>query len=83
MQNLLAFNVGVEIGQFLALAFREASLPFRENKTVITVPANKGLEYKLYLTQYASLIYEWSSDTALYFDLHGEPAGAKLVSTYR
>lgn len=53
----------------------EGDLPFREDETVITVPANKGLEYKFHLAQYASLIYEWSSDTALYFDLHGEPEG--------
>ncbi|MDA1371022.1 MAG: hypothetical protein O2971_09705 [Proteobacteria bacterium] len=53
----------------------EGDLPFREDETVIIVPANKGLEYKFHLAQYASLNYEWSSDTALYFDLHGEPEG--------
>ena len=53
----------------------EGDLPFREDETIIVVPANKGLEYKFHLPQYASLIYEWSTARALYFDLHGEPDG--------
>lgn len=42
----------------------------------ITVPAKKGIEYKLQINQYDKLSYEWITDgTAIYFDLHGEPEG--------
>ncbi|WP_299572863.1 hypothetical protein [uncultured Shewanella sp.] len=42
----------------------------------ITIPANKGLEYKLLLNQHGHFEYEWKTDgTALFFDFHGEPQG--------
>lgn len=42
----------------------------------ITVPANKGIEYKLQMEQYDKVSYEWMTDGgSLYFDLHGEPEG--------
>ena len=42
----------------------------------ITVPANKGIEYKLQVAQYDKVSYEWMTDGgSLYFDLHGEPEG--------
>ncbi len=42
----------------------------------ITVPANKGIEYKLQMQQYDKVTYEWMTDgSSLYFDLHGEPEG--------
>jgi len=53
----------------------EGDLPFRSDETVIAVPANSGLEYKFFLDQHGSLTYDWSGDTTLYFDLHGEPQG--------
>lgn len=49
---------------------------YREDQTMVAIPANSGLEYKFSLPQYGKLIYEWSSgDTVLVFDLHGEPQG--------
>jgi hypothetical protein len=45
----------------------------REDETAITIAANSGLEYKFFVEQYEELNYEWSSDSDLYFDLHGEP----------
>jgi hypothetical protein len=49
---------------------------YREDQTMVLIPANSGLEYKFALQQYGKLIYEWSSgDNDLYFDLHGEPQG--------
>lgn len=45
----------------------------QENEVTITVPAKKGVEYKFYLKQYEKLTYEWTSQTPLYFDFHGEP----------
>ena len=49
---------------------------YREDQTMVAIPANSGIEYKFSLPQYGKLIYEWSSgDTDLYFDLHGEPQG--------
>ena len=42
----------------------------------ITVPANKGVEYKLQVKQYDKVTYEWMTDGgSLYVDLHGEPEG--------
>tara|TARA_R110000772_G_scaffold268652_1_gene397046 strand:- start:701 stop:1231 length:531 start_codon:yes stop_codon:yes gene_type:complete len=42
----------------------------------ITVPANKGIEYKLKMEQYDKVTYEWMTDGgSLYVDLHGEPEG--------
>ena len=42
----------------------------------ITVPANKGIEYKLQMEQYDKVTYEWMTNgNSLYFDLHGEPEG--------
>lgn len=78
------------IGARLGLTVLAASVPeqvagsatgsddpsYREDQTTITIPANKGLEYKFQLPQYANLIYDWNSgDDVLYFDLHGEPEG--------
>ena len=49
---------------------------YREDQTMVAIPANSGLEYKFALQQYGKLVYEWSSgDNNLYFDLHGEPEG--------
>lgn len=47
----------------------------REDETAITIAANSGLEYKFFVEQYEELNYEWSSNSDLYFDLHGEPEG--------
>ena len=47
---------------------------YREDQTMITIPAKSGLEYKFSLQQYGNLSYEWSSgESVLFFDLHGEP----------
>jgi len=43
---------------------------------VLTIPAGKGIEYKLSMNQFSKVTYEWVSDSgALYVDLHGEPKG--------
>ncbi|MEH6595344.1 MAG: hypothetical protein V7736_07330 [Colwellia polaris] len=48
----------------------------RSDTITITIPAGKGLEYKLNMAKHAHVEYEWQTDgTALYFDFHGEPAG--------
>ena len=48
----------------------------RTDAITITIPAGKGLEYKLNMAKHAHLEYEWKTEgTALYFDFHGEPAG--------
>lgn len=45
---------------------------------LITVPANKGLEYKFYIAKDEQFEFDWNSNgTALYFDFHGEPQGDK------
>ena len=46
------------------------------DQVTITVPANKGLEYKFKMQKHAKIIYEWSTNgSELYFDFHGEPKG--------
>jgi len=43
---------------------------------IVTVPAGKGIEYKLAMTQYQKVSYQWStSHGEVYVDLHGEPKG--------
>lgn len=42
----------------------------------VTVPAGRGIEYKLAMQQYQKVIYQWETEEGeLYFDLHGEPEG--------
>lgn len=55
----------------------EDSFDFREDTVAITVPANKGVEYKFNLKEFGNLSYEWKTNDAsnIYFDFHGEPAG--------
>lgn len=53
----------------------DGDLPFRQDEVEIVVPANSGLEYKFYLSEHATLNYDWSSTAPLYFDMHGEPEG--------
>ena len=49
-----------------------------KDTVVITVPANKGLEYKFYIAKDEKLEFIWNTDgEALYFDFHGEPEGDK------
>ncbi|MEM7297869.1 MAG: hypothetical protein AAF391_06345 [Bacteroidota bacterium] len=49
------------------------SLTEREDEVSVTVPAKKGVEYKLFLNQYGKLEYEWSTANAIHSDFHGEP----------
>lgn len=45
----------------------------REDKITITIPAGKGLEYKVLLLKFGSMKYEWTTDKGtLFFDFHGE-----------
>jgi len=47
-----------------------------EDSVVISVPARRGIEYKLAMRQYQKVSYEWNTnDGQLYVDLHGEPKG--------
>ncbi|PKI15865.1 hypothetical protein [Colwellia sp. 12G3] len=42
----------------------------------VIVPAGRGVEYKFAMTQFKKMEYQWQTDdTALFFDLHGEPEG--------
>lgn len=45
----------------------------REDSVLITVPAGKALEYKIYMLKYGRMKYEWTTNKGeLYFDFHGE-----------
>ena len=55
----------------------ENTFEFREDRVLITVPAQKGVEYKFNIKEFGNLIYEWETqnNSDVYFDFHGEPAG--------
>lgn len=45
----------------------------REDSVQVTVPAGKGLEYKIYMLKHGKMKYEWTVNKgAVYFDFHGE-----------
>jgi hypothetical protein len=47
-----------------------------QQSVIVTVPAGKGVEYKLAMTQYQKVTYQWSTSHGdVYVDLHGEPKG--------
>lgn len=53
-----------------------ASTDGEQDSVVLTVPAGKGIEYKLDMNKFQKATYEWVTDGgALYVDLHGEPKG--------
>lgn len=53
-----------------------ASKAGQQDSVILTVPAGKGIEYKLAMQKHAKATYEWATDGgSLYVDLHGEPAG--------
>ena len=44
----------------------------------MTIPAGKGIEYKLAMKKHQKVTYEWITNMGeLYVDLHGEPKGNK------
>lgn len=48
-----------------------------ENKTEVSLPPGKGLEYKFHIRAGEKLKYAWSTDAGeLFYDFHGEPKGA-------
>jgi hypothetical protein len=55
----------------------EDSFEFREDSVFVTIPANKGVEYKFNIKEFGNLTYDWKTNDNLniYFDFHGEPAG--------
>ena len=48
----------------------------RKDNVTLTIPAGGELEYKLAITQYGKLSYQWQAkEGELSFDFHGEPQG--------
>lgn len=83
--NIDPTGVGQKLGLTLLAEAAEATPDTSQTKISsaaseqvieVTVPAGKGIEYKLQMNQYDKLTYEWLTDgDTLYFDLHGEPEG--------
>lgn len=47
-----------------------------QDSVTLTVPAGKGIEYKLAMNKFSKATYEWATDGGeLFVDLHGEPKG--------
>lgn len=73
-------SLGLTVFTPLSEAIDAVPAPNNSNKkqdnVIITVPAGRGVEYKLNVEQFAKVTYEWTtSGTPLYVDLHGEPRG--------
>ena len=53
------------------------SFEFREDNVLVTIPANKEIEYKFNVKKFGNLTYKWKTKNSsnIYFDFHGEPAG--------
>lgn len=48
----------------------------QKDSVILTIPAGRGIEYKLSMNQFSKATYEWTTESgALYVDLHGEPKG--------
>jgi hypothetical protein len=56
-------------------------LSSREDETKVTVPAGKGIEFKVNMLKYGTMKYEWTTTNGemLYFDFHGEVKQEKEV----
>lgn len=50
----------------------ETQLDEREDQINVTIPAGKGLEYKVYMLKHGNMKYEWVTDEPMFFDFHGE-----------
>lgn len=51
---------------------------FREDAVKITIPAHKGIEYKIKVKQLGFMKYSWTTENEeLFLDFHGEPADSK------
>ncbi|PKF59139.1 hypothetical protein CW748_02820 [Alteromonadales bacterium alter-6D02] len=119
--NIMSFNLGIELGQVLALVvmllilnqirnhqqFSKVNLASNaalavlgvwlclgqindyqqdrklyaeqhqwQDEISIAILPNSGIEYKLQMSQGASIAYSWQADNGkVYYDLHGEPTG--------
>ena len=71
-------------GKLGLTVFNEEPAPQSPGKTstgeqesvVVTVPAGRGVEYKLAMAQFEKVTYEWTTSNGdVYVDLHGEPKG--------
>lgn len=79
--NIDPTGVGQKLG--LTIFSDEGTKPLATQATdgeqdtaILTVPAGKGIEYKLDMKKFQKATYEWVTDGGdLYVDLHGEPKG--------
>jgi hypothetical protein len=53
----------------------------REDSVQVTVPAGKGIEYKIYMLRHGQVKYEWTTDKdVVYVDFHGEVNQEQVTS---
>jgi hypothetical protein len=53
--------------------FVSSPWPYETTKETITLRPREGLEYKVDISTGSILVFSWSADGAVYYDLHGEP----------
>jgi hypothetical protein len=47
-----------------------------ERRVLLTIPAGRGIEYKLAMVKFEKVNYQWQTNKGpVYVDLHGEPKG--------
>lgn len=55
----------------------------KKDSVSITIPANKGLEYKIEVLKYGQVKYAWKANKGiLFFDMHGDVKSADKKSGY-
>ncbi len=55
--------------------FEEAAEPHRTDYVEFELGPFQSVEYKYTMDMDSSLVFSWTSDTEVYFDMHAEPAG--------
>lgn len=79
--NIDATGIGEKLGLTVLanpIAENIVNTGFEQTSQIIeiTVPAERGVEFKFSMLQHQKMQYEWQTDgEVLYFDLHGEPEG--------
>lgn len=77
--NIDATGIGEKLGLTVLanpIAENIVNTGFEQTSQIIeiTVPAERGVEFKFSMLQHQKMQYEWQTDgEVLYFDLHGEP----------
>jgi len=69
-------KLGLTVFNKVEKTVEDSPINKEQDSVILTVPAGKGIEYKLAMEKFSKATYEWVTDGELvYVDLHGEPKG--------